>query len=156
MNGPEHVRILFRYFSNALEQETVETLWAVAVDAAKGHFRLDSIPFYGPPVSSEDIVHAVRTEAEQMLTYQSTVMFSGHSTVQVIVLAGDAKINEIREIFRKLGCPSERINESFFAMDIPSEVDYRLILKELQTLESKQIIEFAEPCLSEKHRNQKQ
>ena len=59
------VKILFRFYSNVLEQETVETMWATVVDKDKGFYRLDNIPFYGPIVASDDIVFAEYDEKEQ-------------------------------------------------------------------------------------------
>ena len=52
------VKILFRYYSSVLDKWTVETMWADVVDADKGLYKLDSIPFYGPLVASDDIIFA--------------------------------------------------------------------------------------------------
>lgn len=76
-----HVKILFRFHSNVLDEETVETMWAEIVDKEKGLYKLDSIPFYAPSVASDDIVFAEYDEQEQMLTYRETVEYSGNSTV---------------------------------------------------------------------------
>src|ERR1700722_5686234 len=99
-----YVRILFRFYSNILEQDTVETMWAKVVDAGKGLFKLDSIPFYAPLVASDDIVFAEYDDSEQMLTYRNTVESSGNSIVQVVIIDKTKDINSIREIFEKLGC----------------------------------------------------
>jgi hypothetical protein len=40
-----YVKILFRFYSDVLEEETVETMWAVIMDQEKGLYKLDSIPF---------------------------------------------------------------------------------------------------------------
>jgi len=51
-----YVKILFRFHSDVLDEETVETMWATIVDKDKGFYKLDSIPFYAPLVASDDIV----------------------------------------------------------------------------------------------------
>lgn len=36
-------------------------------------------------------------------------------------------------------------------MNVPADIDYKLIKKELVELQDKGSIDYAEPCLSEKH-----
>ena len=40
----EEVKILFQFYSDVLDRETVETMWAVIIDKEKGLYKLDSIP----------------------------------------------------------------------------------------------------------------
>ena len=47
MPEEQHIKVLFRYYSDVLEEEVVETMWALPVDETAGLYRLDSIPFYG-------------------------------------------------------------------------------------------------------------
>lgn len=72
-NHDNYVKILFRFYSSVLDQWTVETMWAEIVDPEKGHYKLDSIPFYAPLVASDDIVRAEYDEDESTLTYRETV-----------------------------------------------------------------------------------
>ena len=51
----EYEKILFRFYSNILEEWSVETMWAEIIDAANGLYKLDNIPFYAPLLASEDI-----------------------------------------------------------------------------------------------------
>jgi hypothetical protein len=146
-----YVKILFRFHNEILEEETVETLWATIVDVEKGLYKLDNIPFYAPLVASDDIVFAEYDEQEKMLTYRKTFEYSGNSTVQVIIMDRNKDINEIRNIFKKLGCISERANDGYFSMEIPMEVDYKPIKKKLDELEKIETIGYAEPCLSNQH-----
>jgi len=145
------VKILFRYYSNVLEEETVETMWATIVDKDKGWYRLDNIPFYGPLVASDDIVLAEYDESEEMLTYRETIEHSGNSIVQVVLMDKSKDINDIREIFENLGCLSEKVNDGYFAMEVPFNNDYKAVKQKLTELEEGEIIGYAEPCLSEKH-----
>jgi hypothetical protein len=148
----EYVKILFQFHSDIFNEEMVETMWATIVDKDKGFYKLDNIPFYAPLVASDDIVFAEFDEQQQMLTYRKTVEFSGNSTVQVVLMDKSKDINSIREIFKKLGCVSEKVNEGYFSMEIPVSVDYKLIKQKLDDLELNEIIGYAEPCLADQHR----
>lgn len=148
----DSVKILFKFQSDIFNEEMVETMWATIVDSNKGFYKIDNIPFYAPLVASGDIVFAELDEQQLLLTYRKTVEFSGNSTIQVVLIDKLKDINSIREIFEKLGCDSEKVNDSYFSMEIPALVDYRLIKQKLDELEQNEIIGYAEPCLAEQHR----
>ena len=80
------VRILFRFYSDLLEEDMVETMWADIVNANLGHYRLDSIPFYVPFIATDDIVQAEYDDVEEMLLYKETVSPSGNSTLWVVII----------------------------------------------------------------------
>lgn len=145
------VKILFRFFSNVLDEWTVETIWADTIDADKGLYKLDSIPFYAP-VASDDIVFAEYDDTEQILTYRKTIEYSGNSTVQVVLLDRKHDINTMRDTFKDLGCTSEKLNDRYFAMEIPADKDYTPIRWRLAELEERKIIGYAELILSDRHR----
>ncbi|MCX2495318.1 hypothetical protein OQX63_17640 [Pedobacter sp. PF22-3] len=42
----EYEKILFQFYSNVLDEETIETMWAVVIDKEKGLYKVGSIPFY--------------------------------------------------------------------------------------------------------------
>lgn len=151
----QQVKILLRYYSSLLDEETVETLWANVVDEAKGHYKIDNIPFYGPLLASDDIVWAEYDDVEQMLTYRETITSSGNSVIQVVILNESIEMDEIRNEFEKMGCPSEKFNEGYFVMEIPFNLDYKPIKSKLDQLRSKNLIDYAEPCLSKKHSSKK-
>ena len=149
-----YVKILFRYYSELLEEETVETMWATIVDKEKGLFKIDNIPFYGPLVAPDDIVIAEYDPSELMLTYRKTVSYSGNSIVQVVIRDKKTDVNEIRNVFEVMGRPSEKVNDKYFSMEIPSSVDYGPVKTKLDQVEKENVIDYAEPCLSPNHRAQ--
>jgi len=144
-----NVKILFRFHSDVLDTETVETMFATTIDRNKGLYKLDNIPFYAPLVASDDIVYAEYDEQEEMLTYRKTVEYSGNSTVQIVRMDNSKDLNKIREIFKELGCVSEKFNDEYFSMEIPSTVDYKNIKQKLDELETQETIGYAEPCLAD-------
>ncbi|MGN6641331.1 MAG: DUF4265 domain-containing protein [Mucilaginibacter sp.] len=147
----KHVKVLFRYYSDVLEEETVETLWAIIVDEKRGLYKIDNIPFYGPLVASDDIVFAEYDDLEQMLVYRSTVEHSGNSIIQVVLMTDDAEISKIREVFASMGCLSEGVNKQYFVLEVPAKKDYKPIRDELEKLVAGGLIDYAEPCLSTAH-----
>ncbi len=148
------VKILFRYYSSVLDEWTVETMWAEVIDVDKGLYKLDSIPFYGPLVASDDIVFAEYDEDEERLTYRETIENSGNSIVTVVIMDKTYDINSIRDIFKNMGCLSERVNDAYFSMEVLADKNYKPIKQKLTELEDEGIIGYAEPCLSENHREQ--
>jgi len=150
----EQVKILFNFHSNIFDEQMVETVWADKVDQEKGLYKIDNIPFYIPLIASEDIVFAEFDETEQMLTYRETVEYSGRTVIQVVIIDKTIETNSIREIFYKLGCESEKANEGYFSMEIPTNLNYEPIKKELDRMENSEIISYAEPTISDKHRTE--
>jgi len=150
----EHVQIIFKSYSDLVEQEIEEPLWAFVLDKENRLYQIDSIPFYTSLVASNDIVFADIDPETKQLVYQKTVNYSGHSTIQVVMNDESKTMEEVRDIFTKMRCVSEEVNEDFFVMDIPEEVDYKLVKAELDKLEAAEQIEYAEPSLSDIHRKQ--
>lgn len=151
MAEEEYEKILFQFYSNVLNEETIETMWAVVIDKQKGLYKLDSIPFYAPNVAADDIIYAEFDEDQERLTYRYTVESSGNSTVQVVIMDTKAVTNEIREVFDSLGCSSEKYSEGYFVIDVPSSLNYAAVQNKLTELQNAGLLDYAEPCLSKKH-----
>ena len=62
-------------------------------------------------------------------------------------------IESVREIFGKLGCITEKLNDSYFAMEVPEKIAYKEIRQKLEELEQEGIIGYEESCLSDHHRS---
>jgi hypothetical protein len=145
------VRILFRFYSDALEDWTVETLWAQTLNKQKALYKIFNIPFYAPVVS-DDIVFAEYDDTEKMLTYKETVEYSGNSLIQVVILNKSIVTNDIRDIFNSMDCKSEKFKEGYFVIEILADKDYKPIKQKLTELQDSGIIDYAEPILSDKHK----
>ncbi|SDF77725.1 DUF4265 domain-containing protein [Epilithonimonas hungarica] len=148
-------KILVRYYSDVLEEITVETLWTEIIDIQKGLYKIDNIPFYGPDFSCGDIVFAEYDEDEEYITYRNVVEYSGNSTIQIIVLDEDIDVMQLRNEFENIGCESEGMGNKYFVMEIPNHLNYSEIFKKLSKLCSEEKIGFAEPNISQKHSSEK-
>lgn len=148
-------KILVRYFSNVLDEIVIETLWAEIIDAEKGLYKIDNIPFYGPEFSSDDTVFAEYDNNEERITYRYVVEHSGNSTIQVIVLDENLNVENLRKEFMDLGCETEGTGSNYFVMEILFNNSYSSIYKKLNELELAEKISFAEPNISQKHQNEK-
>lgn len=144
-------KILFKFYSEALDEHMAETIWAKVVDKKKGHFQIENIPFYVPNLATDDLVKAEYLEKEKTYIFKEIVQYSGNSIIRVIRLNKGFDTVELREKFQKWGCNSEKWNEDYFAMEIPKDVNYNKIRKELKKLEKKEVISFAEAVLSDAH-----
>jgi hypothetical protein len=155
MNSEEnnHKKITFRYYSNILDEEVVETMWCEIIDESEGIYKLDNIPFYGPLIASDDIFYAEYDETEETLVFRKIVESSGNSVVQVVILKEDFDKEIIRKEVFDLGCESECMNDIFFVIEIPENINYSSIKKLLYEYENNKFIEYAEPCLSVKHQD---
>lgn len=147
-----HKKILFKYYSTYLEEIVSETMWAEIIDLEKGYFKLDNIPFFGPLIATDDIFRAEYDENEKIFMHKETIENSGNSIVQVLVLEEGFDKEIIREKLKMINCVSEVLNDTFFAVEIVRNTDYSLVKSILDEYESLAVIEFAEPCLSDKHR----
>jgi hypothetical protein len=145
------VKVLFRYFSQVLEQETVETMWAIEIDKEKGLYKLDSIPFYGPNIAPDDIFYAEYDQNEEMLTLREVKEYSGSSVIQVILMKEPYEALDLREQLSSLGCITESLNERYFVTEVPPTVNYEPVKFFLSKLSEEGRIEYAEPVLSSVH-----
>ena len=147
-----HKKILFKYYSDYLEDTVAETMWAEIIDLEKGLFKLDNIPFFGPLIATDDLFYAEFDEEEKRFVYKETIENSGNSIVQVVIFEKGFDNEIIREKLKAINCLSEGLNDTFISVEVVRDVDYSLVRSVLGEYESEGIIQYAEPCLSDKHR----
>lgn len=147
------VKVLFRYYSDVLEDEVVETMWSNTVNVEKGLYRLDSIPFYGPLIATDDIFYAEYDVKEERLVFKEVIKHSGNSIIQVMVMDSNTDKESIREELKQLECLSEGLNDKFFSVEILEHINYKTITVLLENYVEKRVLAYAEPCLSKKHLN---
>jgi hypothetical protein len=146
-----HAKIVFRYHSDILDEEVVETMWSEIIDSEKGIYKLDNIPFYGPLIATGDVFYAKYDDKESAVVYKETIAISGNSIIQVVILKANYNKEIVREKLRLINCPSEGFNEKYFVVEVKKEVDYAIVKQLLNEYYELEILDFAEPCLSKKH-----
>jgi hypothetical protein len=151
--GEKFKKVTFRYFSDVLEEEVVETMWAEIINEDKGIYKLDSIPFYGPPIATDDLFFSEFDEDEKTLVFRNVIEHSGNSIIQVVIMAKDYDKEVIREELKRLDCLSEGLNEKYFSVEIGKNIDYKNIKLILENYKNRGVLDYAEPMLSEKHSN---
>ena len=152
MTSEKHKKIIFKYYSTYLEEVISETMWGEIIDLEKGIFKLDNIPFFGPLIATDDIFYAEYDEEEKFYIHKKTIEHSGNSIVQILILEEGFDATIIKEKLKLINCLSAALNENFLCAEVIKETDYSIVKSLLTEYETLSIIEFAEPCLSEKHR----
>jgi len=126
----------------------VETPWVTPL--GNNRYRLENSPFYAYNVSWEDIIEAVKEEADGFPIFTKVLEKSGNRTVRVIFDPPVEEENESQKVLNglvELGCSYEGANRSYVVINIPKHIklmeirDY-LISKEVQW-------EHADPSYSE-------
>jgi len=144
-------KILFRFHSEVLDQDMVETLWAEILDAEAGQYRIDSVPFYIPFIATDDIVTAEYDSDAESLVFSEKIKSSGNSIVWVVLMSNVIRIDMIREIMEELGCDSEAFDERYFSMEISADTNYLKVRDKLLELTQEGLIDFEEAYISEAH-----
>lgn len=147
----QYEQIAIQYHSEVLEKETEEILWGILVDQDKQLFQIDNIPFYGPELSCEDIVHAVYDEKEKRYQLVHLEQPSGNSTIQVMVLKEKYNRDDLYNEILYAQTEIELVDDYYFVINVPAPTDYKNVYAILAALEEEQTISFAEPNLSPKH-----
>ena len=81
MENETHKKILFKYYSDYLDEVVSETMWAEIIDLEKGLFKLDNIPFFGPLIATDDIFYA-EAMGDYVKFYTKEKMFAIHGTMK--------------------------------------------------------------------------
>jgi hypothetical protein len=120
-----------------------ETLWAQPT--GDGYYEIDNIPFFVKSIAVGDVVAAHMEDG--MLTFDRLVRPSGHSTLSVIVSASTT-VQTVRDELRAMGCDSELSHlPRLFSVDVPPEVDLRVIQAYLVQGNGEDRWDYAELCL---------
>lgn len=124
-----------------------ESVWVKPVGE---YYQVDNIPFFAPNIAVGDIISVEGDDG--FLHFNELISLSGHSTVQIAVLDVKEKDRIIKqiEIFK---CTWEGFKR-IIAIDIPPLLEYKKIKHFLQSELEKQVIDYKEACLSDKHRSE--
>jgi hypothetical protein len=124
-----------------------EIIWVVKID--DNSYKVDNIPFYAPNLAMGDIISVENDQG--VLYFDDLIETSGHSTIQIIFF--DSKQSEkVINKLEQLGCQWEDMKgQPYFAVDVPSDIDYNRIKIFLDIQFKNQVLDYKEACLSENH-----
>jgi hypothetical protein len=146
-------KILFRFHSDILDQEMVETVWAEIINEESGQYRIDSVPFYIPFVATDDIVAAEYNSEEEALVFVEKIKASGNSIVWVVIMSNVINMEMIRQIMLDMDCESEAFGDRYFSMEVKAGSNYMKVRDKLLELKQEGLIDFQEACISEVHQS---
>ncbi|MCP3805474.1 DUF4265 domain-containing protein [Allokutzneria sp. A3M-2-11 16] len=128
-----------------------ERLWARKT-AVTMEVEICNVPFYVKAISLSDRVRVVADHDRRELVFESLVSESGHSTVRIIIMSGDAA-EVVESTLTASGCSWE-IDSSgiLWAVDVPPSVDYRGLRSALVDLKENGKIDLEEGAVSASHR----
>lgn len=147
--------VVFQYQSNITNEEVNEVLWAEVINADDNVFMLYSIPLHGFMIAPGDIFVAVEEEidGETIFVFDHVSNYSGNSVLQIIIPDEEntAEVENQINILAKKNCHIEKINENIILMAVPFEVDFQEVKSLVETLTASELIDYAEPIISDKH-----
>jgi hypothetical protein len=138
------VVLVYKDLNNKIAEESV---WVQPLRS--GYFKIDNVPFYAYNISLNDII-SVENE-NGVLYFDELIQSSGHSTIQIIFFK---KSEIILKKLEELNCSWEGMqNIPYYALDIPLNVNYRIIKSLLDNAVENQVLDYKEACLSDNHRS---
>jgi Domain of unknown function (DUF4265) len=146
-------KIVFRFHSELLDQDMVETLWAEIFNAETGQYRIDSVPFYVPFIATDDIVAAEYDSDEEALVFVEKIKASGNSIIWIVVVSNVITIDMIRDMMLGMDCESEAFGDRYFSMEVKAETNYLKVRNKLLELTQEGLIDFKEAYISEEHQS---
>ena len=116
MSSETHLKVLFRLnVVDGWPPVAVEGMWTTPV--GEHRYKIDNIPFHARGVSDQDVVVAGPGD-EPGLWFREIVGPSEFSTIRIAVTNKDDK-EPARALFKSMGCDSEGLQTSMFALSIP-------------------------------------
>lgn len=146
---PGFVKVVFRFESPVLEEETEEILWAKETGEAK--FRLEELSSLGLPLSLGDEFSARQDKETNAWIFDDFLESSGASVLLIAVLDEEEDMDALRMRFTDLGCTSKVINPQFFALGIPADLPLISVTEVLVEKAEAGKLGYAEANVSEKH-----
>lgn len=122
----------------------VEWMWAMPLGGKE--FRLENTPLHAYGLSYLDVISA--TVVDDVFQFSRVVLKSGHRTVRMRFPrhASHEDFKGIWAPFESLGCTYEGSQEGrlLYALDVPANVDLKVVVSLLEDLEGRQLLEYEE------------
>lgn len=137
-------KIICSFFDSANEI-CEESVWGEKIND-NNHYKVLNIPFFAPNLALYDVVSI--TKEDDHLYFDDLITASGHSTVQIVFLKGEAK-NKVIERLETLGCSWEGMhNQDYLAIDIPKKNIYSEVILFLSSEMNENTLDYKEACIA--------
>lgn len=138
------VKIIFRLEQNAYGFPPIRAELLNASPLAGGVFRIENTPYFTANISYHDVVRASPTDLPGQFQFEEVVEPSSFTALSIIIM--DESVDaRLMELFR--GCIIEYGEFGAWrvmAIAVPLEVNYHSLREQLQALENRDLISFAE------------
>lgn len=126
---------------------SIEMLNAIQIE--KERFQIKNAPFFTPNISYDDVVEAVPTNMAGQYTFVKVIEQSDFTSLSIIIL--DSSMDSLlMDLLRGLDCVIEYGEFGVYrilAVSVPASTDYESLRNQLQSLEDRGAISFAELAL---------
>lgn len=111
-----------------------------------GLFQIQNAPFFTANISYNDVVKASPTEVSEQYQFEEVVEQSQFTSLSIIIL--DSSMDKfLMDLLRGLGCVIEYGEFGAYrilAVAVPDTTDYASLREQLQSLEDRELLSFAE------------
>ena len=115
-----------------------------------GTFQIQNAPFFTENISYNDIVKASPTDVSEQYRFDEVVEQSGFTSLSIIIL--DSSMDTfLMDLLRGLDCVIEYGEFGVYrvlAVAVPDTTDYASLREQLQSIEDRELISFAELAVS--------
>ena len=117
-----------------------------AEDLGSWLFRIKNAPFFATNISYDDIVKASQTEISGQYRFEKVVEQSRFTAISIVIFNSSMDVF-LMDLLRGLGCVVEYGEFGVYrvlAVAVPESTDYAPLREQLQSLEDRELISFAE------------
>ncbi|MBG9376087.1 DUF4265 domain-containing protein [Panacibacter sp. DH6] len=126
-----------------------ESLWCIK---RGDNYIIDNIPFIAKRISLGDTIKAEYDLEEGVYYFDDFVSVSGNSTVRLYFFKDVILIEDVRKYLNSLGCEGEIfLARKILAINVPSNIDYRVIKQYLDEGELQGKWQYEESCLAHEY-----
>lgn len=122
-----------------------ESIWAKSL--GNDLYEIQNIPFCAYGLNCGDVVHAIAGSPDLKPEVRAVVRKSGNQTVRISFCDTSSKEDQAPhlEALGKMGAEVERANSQFVCINVPPDVSYQSLCKQLAELEAEGVLEY-ETC----------
>jgi hypothetical protein len=118
-----------------------ESLWAAPVGV--NLYELRNSPWHARNVNWLDVVEAIPRNEHEWPEFVRVYKRGGHRTIHIFILdAGTNRKQEVLDNCSRLGSTYEQMDDRFYALDFPPEVDTNPAIEYLEDLKARDVADW--------------